>query len=83
MGQERKRRQRGDGGLFQRGNGLWFASVDLGYTDGKRVRREVSSKTMAGARAKANAVREEGGWVSRSSTSSARHTSRCSSADHP
>lgn len=59
MGQERKRRQRGDGGLFQRGNGLWFASVDLGYIDGKRVRREVSSKTMAGARAKANAVREE------------------------
>ncbi len=55
----KKRRGKGEGGLFLRSNGLWAAVVDLGYVDGKRVRREVTSKTKEGAIGKVNAIREE------------------------
>ena len=55
----KRRRGKGEGGLFLRSNGLWAAVVDLGYVNGKRVRREVSSKTKWDAMAKAEAVREE------------------------
>jgi integrase len=38
----RKRRGRGEGGIFQRADGTWTASISLGYDDtGKRKRRVV------------------------------------------
>jgi integrase len=37
------RRTRGDGGLYQRANGLWVASVEVPTEDGSRKRRNVSS----------------------------------------
>ncbi|NAE18233.1 tyrosine-type recombinase/integrase [Enterococcus hirae] len=44
------RRQRGDGALYQRADGLWVGVVDLGYGgDGKRKRRTVSSMSQATA----------------------------------
>jgi integrase len=40
--QERKRRGRGEGSIYQRGDGLWTATVSLGYDgNGKRRRRTV------------------------------------------
>ena len=42
----RKRRGRGEGGVFQRADGQWCASVSLGYApDGKRIRRVVYGQT--------------------------------------
>ena len=43
-----KRRDRGDGGVYERkSDGLWVGSVDLGRRDGKRRRRVVYGKTKA------------------------------------
>lgn len=42
-----RRRQRGEGGLFQRGDGRWVGSVELGWVDGRRKRRRVYGTTMA------------------------------------
>lgn len=44
-----KRRDSGDGGLYQRDNGLWVGAVDLPTTDGKRRRASVSHKNYAEA----------------------------------
>lgn len=56
----RTRRQRGDGSLFQRSNGLWVARVDLGIGgDGRRRSREVSSMSYATAAAKLKALRRQ------------------------
>jgi integrase len=47
-GKNRSRRGRGEGAVYQRGDGLWTASVSLGYDgDGKRKRRTVYDKTKA------------------------------------
>lgn len=46
------RRQRGEGGLFQRGDGRWVGSVELGWSDGRRKRRRVYGNTMAECQAK-------------------------------
>lgn len=45
------RRQRGEGGLYQRSSdGLWVGTIELGYSaTGVRLRRPVYSKTQAGA----------------------------------
>ncbi len=40
-----KRRGHGEGSLYQRDDGSWRAMIDLGWHDGKRVRRSVSGKT--------------------------------------
>ncbi|MGI8658722.1 MAG: tyrosine-type recombinase/integrase, partial [Candidatus Limnocylindria bacterium] len=40
-----KRRGHGEGSLYQRDDGSWRAMTDLGWHDGKRVRRSVSGKT--------------------------------------
>jgi len=42
----RKRRGRGEGGIFQRGDGQWVGTVSLGYkADGKRRRKVVYGAT--------------------------------------
>ena len=42
----RKRRGRSEGSIFQRGDGLWTASISLGYGDtGKRRRRHVYGRS--------------------------------------
>src|SRR5262249_47004007 len=42
----RKRRGRGEGGIYQRGDGTWCASLSLGYDgNGKRKRRTVYGMT--------------------------------------
>lgn len=41
---ERKRRDRGNGGLYKRGDGIWIGSVDIPLEDGSRKRQTVSSK---------------------------------------
>ncbi|MEX2111895.1 MAG: site-specific integrase [Pirellulales bacterium] len=44
----RKRRGRNEGSIFQRTNGLWVATISLGYgADGKRRRRTVYGETKA------------------------------------
>jgi len=40
-----KRRGKGEGTLYQRPDGTWRAMVNLGWQDGKRVRRSVSGTT--------------------------------------
>lgn len=53
-----KRRTRGDGALYQRADGMWMGSVELGFSpDGKRRRKVVSSSTQAGALAKLREAR--------------------------
>lgn len=53
-----KRRTRGDGALYQRADGMWMGSVELGFgPDGKRRRKVVSSTTQAGALAKLREAR--------------------------
>ncbi len=43
---KRKRRGRGEGSIFQRGDGTWSAAVSAGYgTDGKRRRKTVYGAT--------------------------------------
>ena len=42
----RKRRGRGEGSVYQRKDGLWIASISLGYgPDGKRMRLVVAGLT--------------------------------------
>lgn len=42
----RKRRGRGEGSIYQRGDGTWAASVSLGHdAQGKRLRKDVYGKT--------------------------------------
>ncbi len=50
----RKRREYGTGSVYQRaGDGLWVATIDVGWTSDKKRRRvTVSSKTEAGVRRK-------------------------------
>lgn len=46
MAKSRKRRGRGEGGVYQRADGVWCASVSMGYDgNGKRKRRVVNGKT--------------------------------------
>ena len=57
---ESARRIKGDGSLYQRSNGLWVATLDLGYgVDGKRKRWTGASRTKEGALAKLRAARVE------------------------
>src|SRR5438552_2317736 len=42
----RRRRGRGEGGIFQRGDGIWCACISLGYDEqGKRKRRTIYGAT--------------------------------------
>src|SRR6185436_7739925 len=40
-----KRRGNGEGSIYQRKDGLWCTSVDLGYINGKRKRKVIYGKT--------------------------------------
>lgn len=53
------RRQRGEGSLHQRGDGLWIGTVDLGYIGGKRTRKSVSAKTQREAVRKLAALKAQ------------------------
>lgn len=44
MAEKKRRRTRGDGGLFQRADGVWIGRVEVPTTDGKRRRLTVSSR---------------------------------------
>ena len=41
----KKPRPRGDGGLYQRADGIWKGTVELGHRDGKRLRKQVYAKS--------------------------------------
>lgn len=51
------RRTKGDGGLFQRADGMWIGRVEVPSTDGKRRRLQVSSKNFDKAAAELRKLR--------------------------
>ncbi len=54
------RRHRGEGALFQRADGMWLGTVDLGIGgDGKRRRRTVSSRDHSTAVSKLRVLRRQ------------------------
>lgn len=53
------RRQRGEGSVSQRKDGLWVARIDLGYVNKKRRRRVLYAKTQAGAIRKLREARKQ------------------------
>lgn len=54
---KRHPRDRGDGGLYQRADGMWVGTVELPTTDGKRRRATVSSRSYDDAVAKLRKLR--------------------------
>lgn len=46
------RRTRGEGGMYQRGDGTWVGVVDYGRVGGKRVRKSVTAPTLKELRPK-------------------------------
>lgn len=58
---KRARRGRGEGSLYQRGDGLWVGAVSLGIHGGKRSRRVVLAKTKQAAQAKLQALQARSG----------------------
>lgn len=54
-----RRRTSGDGGLYQRADGMWIGSIELPDRDGKRRRRTVSSKDYAAALDKLRKLRRD------------------------
>ena len=48
----RPRRIRGEGSFYQTKSGIWTATIDLGWQNGKRVRKSVSAKTLKETQAK-------------------------------
>lgn len=53
------RRQRGEGSIHQRADGLWVVQVDVGTVGGKRKRRTVYAKTQREAVKKADTLKAE------------------------
>jgi integrase len=57
---KKTRRQRGEGGLSQRADGLWRGTLDLGWgLNGKRRQKVVYAKTKAEAAKKLNRLKRE------------------------
>ena len=54
-----KRRSRGDGGLYQRADGMWIGAVEIPDRDGKRRRKTVSSKDYQTAMQKLRTLRRD------------------------
>ena len=48
----RRRRGHGEGAIFQRKDGRWVASVDYGWVNGKRTRKDLYGRTRAEVREK-------------------------------
>jgi integrase len=57
--QSNRRRIRGEGGLYQEANGAWRGVVDLGWLNGKRIRKTVSGRTKKIAQEKFLALKAE------------------------
>jgi integrase len=58
----RKRRGRGEGGIYQRADGTWCASISLGYDgSGRRKRRVVYGDTKQQVQEKLKALHQEDG----------------------
>ena len=56
----RKRRGRDEGSIYQRSDGVWAASVSLGYdAEGKRIRKVVYGKTKKEVREKLLAIQQD------------------------
>src|SRR5690348_103896 len=56
----RARRGRGEGGVYQRADGVWCASVSVGYDpDGKRKRRVLYGETKREVQDKLREVQEQ------------------------
>jgi integrase len=55
--QRKRRRQRGEGSVYQRKDGLWVGEIDLGWRDGKRRRKVVYDRTQRAAIKKLNDVK--------------------------
>ena len=56
----RKRRGRDEGSIYQRSDGVWAASVSLGYdAEGKRIRKVVYGKTKKEVREKLSAIQQD------------------------
>ena len=53
-----KRRGQGEGTLYQRPDGKWMAQLDLGWRDGKRVRRSLYGATRRDVVEKLKAARK-------------------------
>ena len=53
-----KRRGQGEGTLYQRPDGKWMAQLDLGWRDGKRVRRSLYAQTRREVVEKLKAARK-------------------------
>jgi integrase len=45
MTDKKRRRGHGEGSIYRRSDGRWCSVVDLGYINGKRVRKTVYGKT--------------------------------------
>ena len=59
MTEKKRRRGHGEGSIYRRTDGRWCSVVDLGYINGKRVRKTVYGKTQREARRKAqDAIRD-------------------------
>ncbi|MGK2880841.1 MAG: site-specific integrase [Mycobacterium sp.] len=54
-----KRRTAGEGGLFQRADGMWVGSVEVTTYDGKRRQKRVYGKTRKVAKAKLDDLQEK------------------------
>jgi hypothetical protein len=54
-----KRRAHNEGALFQRADGRWAGSVDLGWRDGKRARKTVYDHTQQEAIAKMTQIKAD------------------------
>jgi len=59
MAEIKRRRIRGEGGLYQETNGTWRGVVDLGWHNGKRIRKTVSGRTKKIAQEKFIALKAE------------------------
>ena len=49
-----KRRGRNEGSIYERNDGRWAGSVDLGFIDGKRVRKTFYGSTRNAVASKLN-----------------------------
>lgn len=67
-----RRRLRGEGSIYQRGDGLWVGLLNLGRIDGVRKRRAVYGKTETEVAKKLRAARKE--WDRARATGNARLT---------
>jgi len=53
------RRAHGEGSIYQRADGRWCATVDLGWINGRRRRKSVYGRTQAAVRARLVALRAQ------------------------